>query len=78
MTEIPFVHVVRHAQVDNPGKVVYGRMDGFGLLPEGFEQAKKAGEFLKEVVQDATATLVGTSRLFGPHLEHASELPGLD
>ena len=34
------VHLVRHGQVDNPGKVLYGRLPGFNLSPRGRSQAE--------------------------------------
>ena len=71
MTEFPLVHVVRHGKVNNPEEMVYGRLDGFPLLPEGVEQAQEAGEFLKTVVQNPKTTLVGWSRLFGLRTQHA-------
>merc|ERR1712050_140607 len=40
------VHVVRHGQVDNPGKVFYGRLPNFDLHPKGREQARQAGKYL--------------------------------
>lgn len=40
------VHVVRHGEVHNPDKVLYGRLPGFDLSALGREQAVKAAEFL--------------------------------
>jgi broad specificity phosphatase PhoE len=40
------VHLVRHAEVDNPQHLVYGSMPGFGLSPHGLEQARRVGRYL--------------------------------
>ncbi|CAO5230792.1 histidine phosphatase family protein [Frankia sp. AgKG'84/4] len=40
------VHLVRHGEVFNPGKVLYGRLPGFGLSDKGQSQAKVTAEFL--------------------------------
>jgi len=40
------VHLVRHAEVDNPDHLVYGSMPGFGLSPHGLEQARRVGRYL--------------------------------
>lgn len=38
------VHVVRHGQVENPDKVLYGRLPGFGLSELGARMAQRLGE----------------------------------
>jgi broad specificity phosphatase PhoE len=40
------VHLVRHADVDNPQHLVYGSLSGFGLSPYGLEQARRVGRYL--------------------------------
>lgn len=40
------VHLVRHAEVDNPQHLVYGSMPGYGLSPHGIEQARRVGRYL--------------------------------
>lgn len=40
------VHLVRHAEVDNPEHLVYGSMSGFGLSPHGLDQARRVGRYL--------------------------------
>jgi broad specificity phosphatase PhoE len=40
------VHLVRHAEVDNPRHLVYGSLPGYGLSPHGREQAKRVGRYL--------------------------------
>jgi broad specificity phosphatase PhoE len=40
------VHLVRHAEVDNPDHLVYADLPGFGLSPHGIEQARRVGRYL--------------------------------
>jgi broad specificity phosphatase PhoE len=40
------VHLVRHGEVENPRRVLYGRMPGFHLSEDGRVQAKAAADFL--------------------------------
>lgn len=40
------IYLVRHGAVENPGQVIYGRMPGFPLSPEGREQAHRLGKHL--------------------------------
>jgi broad specificity phosphatase PhoE len=38
------VHLVRHAEVENPSNTWYGRLDGYVLSERGLRQAKALGE----------------------------------
>lgn len=40
------VHLVRHGEVENPGGVLYGRLDGFGLSARGHRMAQLAADSL--------------------------------
>jgi len=40
------IHLVRHAEVDNPDHLVYSDLPGFGLSPRGIEQARRVGRYL--------------------------------
>jgi broad specificity phosphatase PhoE len=48
MTDLRVVHLVRHGEVYNPRRVLYGRLPGFGLSQRGIEQAELAARFLAE------------------------------
>lgn len=39
------VHLVRHAEVENPHNVWYGRLEGFVLSERGLRQAEALGEY---------------------------------
>ena len=43
------VHLLRHGEVDNPTKVLYGRLPGFHLSPLGRQMADRAAEFFTEI-----------------------------
>lgn len=40
------VHLVCHAEADNPDHLVEGSVTGFGLSPHGVDQAKRVGRYL--------------------------------
>lgn len=40
------VHLVRHAELDNPNHLVAGSLPGFGLSPHGLDQARRVGRYL--------------------------------
>ena len=40
------VHLVCHAEGDNPERVVEGALTGFGLSPHGLDQARRIGRYL--------------------------------
>lgn len=46
MTMAALVHLVCHAEVDNPEHVVEGTLTGFGLSPHGLDQARRVGRYL--------------------------------
>ncbi len=45
MTERTVVHLLRHGEVDNPRKVLYGRLPGYRLSELGERMAERAAEF---------------------------------
>jgi broad specificity phosphatase PhoE len=59
MTERTVVHLLRHAEVHNPGRVLYGRLPGFGLSELGEQMAERAAEFFaaRDVVRVVSSPL---------------------
>ncbi len=69
------VHLVRHGEVHNPTKVLYGRLPGFRLSDRGLEQAAVTARFLAgrdiaavissplERAQQTAAPIAGAHRL---------------
>jgi broad specificity phosphatase PhoE len=47
------VHVVRHGEVENPQKILYGRQKGWFLSKRGEEMAKTLGEWSKALTLGA-------------------------
>ena len=43
------VHVIRHGEVDNPKKILYGRQPGWRLSERGQEMAQVIGEWSKSI-----------------------------
>jgi broad specificity phosphatase PhoE len=64
MTESTVVHLLRHGEVRNPGRVIYGRLPGYHLSEDGRMMAKAAAGFLAG--RDITA-------LFSSPMERARE-----
>jgi broad specificity phosphatase PhoE len=64
MTQTTVVHLVRHGEVRNPGRVIYGRLPDFHLSEDGRMMAKAAAAFLAG--RDVTA-------LFSSPMERARE-----
>jgi broad specificity phosphatase PhoE len=62
------LHLVRHGEVDNPGRVLYGRMPGFVLSERGTRMAQLAAEHLA-----AGATARPVVRLAASPLERAQQ-----
>jgi broad specificity phosphatase PhoE len=46
MTERTVVHLLRHGEVENPGKILYGRLPGYHLSALGRKMADRAAEAL--------------------------------
>lgn len=47
--ETTTVHLLRHGQVENPGRVLYGRLPGYHLSDLGVQMAERAAAYLKDV-----------------------------
>ncbi|MDR9397314.1 histidine phosphatase family protein [Pontimonas sp.] len=42
------VHLVRHGEVTNPDRILYGRLDGFGLTPRGHQMAETVAQYFAD------------------------------
>ena len=47
MSELTRVHLVRHGEVENPGKILYGRLPGYGLSALGRRMADVVAEWMQ-------------------------------
>ena len=67
MTET-IVHLLRHGEVDNPSKVLYGRMPNFYLSQLGLEMADRAANFFqdRDLVKVISSPLVRAQQTAAP------------
>jgi broad specificity phosphatase PhoE len=68
------IHVIRHADVENPNRVLYGHLPGFQLSALGRAQAAALGERLcgdgiRRIVHSPLARAVETAQIINGHLQ---------
>jgi broad specificity phosphatase PhoE len=68
------LYLIRHADVENPNKVLYGHLDGFQLSALGRAQAAAVGERLRadevrRIVHSPLARAVETAQLINERLD---------
>jgi broad specificity phosphatase PhoE len=73
------VYLIRHADVENPNKVLYGHLDGFQLSALGRAQAAALGDRLRSedlslIVSSPLARAVETARLINERLDRPAVL----
>lgn len=73
------LYLIRHADVENPNKVLYGHLDGFQLSALGRAQAMALGERLRSeeltrIVSSPLARAVETARLINERLAQPAVL----
>jgi broad specificity phosphatase PhoE len=54
------VHLIRHGEVDNPGRLRYGQLMGFPLTPRGRDQARLAASRVRSVARGPIAAIVSS------------------
>jgi broad specificity phosphatase PhoE len=64
MSEKTVVHLLRHGEVENPDRIIYGRLPGYHLSANGREMARAAEDFFADQ---------GVAALFSSPLERALE-----
>ncbi|SDO92965.1 Broad specificity phosphatase PhoE [Microbacterium sp. ru370.1] len=52
------LHLVRHGEVYNPRRVLYGRLPGFGLSVDGRRMARQAAEYVQSLERPVSALVV--------------------
>jgi broad specificity phosphatase PhoE len=74
MTEQTVVHLLRHGEVHNPGKVLYGRLPGFRLSTTGEAMALAAAEWFvgKDVTHLVSSPLERAQQTAAPIAEALS------
>jgi broad specificity phosphatase PhoE len=73
------LYLIRHADVQNPNKVLYGHLDGFDLSPLGRLQATAVGDRLRDedvrrIVHSPLARASETARLINERLARPAVL----
>jgi broad specificity phosphatase PhoE len=73
------IHVIRHADVENPNRLLYGHLPGFQLSALGRTQAaavgeKLSGEGIRRIVHSPLARAVETARIINENLKEPAEL----
>jgi broad specificity phosphatase PhoE len=73
------IYLIRHADVENPNKLLYGHLDGFDLSALGRAQATAIGERLRgddirRIVHSPLARAVETARLINERLSEPAVL----
>lgn len=65
------VHLLRHGEVFNPGKVLYGRLPGFRLSDDGLQMAHDAAEALRgrDIAEVVASPLQRAQETAGPIAE---------
>ena len=63
-----YVHLVRHGEVDNPGRILYGRLDGYGLSDLGTQMSKRVAKALdvRPIVRVVSSPLLRTRQSAKP------------
>lgn len=68
------IHVIRHADVENPHRLLYGHLPGFQLSALGRAQAaavgeRMSGEGIRRIVHSPLARAVETAEIINSHLQ---------
>lgn len=68
------IHLIRHADVENPNRLLYGHLPGFQLSALGRTQAaavgeRLSGEGIRRIVHSPLARAVETAEIINAHLQ---------
>jgi broad specificity phosphatase PhoE len=72
------LHLVRHGEVHNPGRVLYGRLPGFRLSAEGRRMARDAARAVHADARPVSALVCSPLQRTRESSEPFTELFGLD
>ena len=80
MTERTTVHLLRHGEVHNPGKILYGRLPGFRLSTTGEAMALAAAEWFtgRDITHLVSSPLERAQQTAAPLAEALSLPVGID
>ena len=72
------LHLVRHGEVHNPRRVLYGRLPGYGLSADGRRMARQAAEYVQGLDRPITALVVSPLQRTRESAEPFTEIFGLE
>ncbi|MDU0327264.1 MULTISPECIES: histidine phosphatase family protein [Microbacterium] len=72
------LHLVRHGEVHNPRRVLYGRLPGFGLSVDGRRMARQAAEYVHGLERPVSALVVSPLQRTRESAEPFVELFGIE
>ena len=74
------IHLVRHGEVNNPERILYGTLDGYGLTARGHEMATAVAQYLAPfpVSRIVSSPLQRTRETAGPLVEKTGLPPDID
>ncbi|MBW9121284.1 histidine phosphatase family protein [Microbacterium trichothecenolyticum] len=71
------LHLVRHGEVHNPARVLYGRLPGYGLSAAGRRIARQAAEYIQSLDRPVSALVCSPLQRTQESAEPFTELFGL-
>ncbi|WP_349428595.1 histidine phosphatase family protein [Microbacterium sp. LWS13-1.2] len=71
------LHLVRHGEVHNPARVLYGRLPGYGLSAEGRRMARQAAEYVKSLDRPVSALVCSPLQRTQESAEPFAEIFGM-
>jgi broad specificity phosphatase PhoE len=72
------LHLVRHGEVHNPRRVLYGRLPGFGLSVAGRRMARQAAEYIHGLDRPITALICSPLQRTRESAEPFTEIFGIE
>ena len=72
------LHLVRHGEVHNPRRVLYGRLPGYGLSTDGRRMARQAAEFVHGLDRPLSALIASPLQRTRESAEPFTELFGIE
>ncbi|MGN6218181.1 MAG: histidine phosphatase family protein [Microbacterium sp.] len=72
------LHLVRHGEVHNPSRVLYGRLPGYGLSADGRRMARQAAEYLHSLERPVSALVCSPLQRTQESAEPFTEIFGIE
>lgn len=72
------LHLVRHGEVHNPQRVLYGRLPGYGLSEDGRRMARQAAEYIQTLDRRVSTLVCSPLQRTQESAEPFTELYGLE